>query len=77
MRATKEQWARLSKNERSELVRLERGGQGSGYSAGGMLPDDCSECDACGEPTLGSGLCSYCFLRWRELNDKLTSPILT
>ena len=73
MRATKEQWARLNKNERSELVRLERGGR-SVYGAGGKLPDDCSECSACGEPMLGLELCSPCFLRWRELNNKLTSP---
>lgn len=68
-RRTKEWWARLSKPERIELVVLEkaagRGGVGCPY-----LPDDCSDCACCGNPVLGSGLCSSCMTGLDYLIEK-------
>jgi len=51
-------WARLTKDERSQLIVLERAEHRGGSSV--WLPDDCSECGSCGNPTLGIGLCSNC-----------------
>ena len=71
MRRTKEWWARLDKWERSTLVYLERAEYGGGgYGGGGYLPDDCSECGGCSQPTLGIGLCSSCGNRLEELIAK-------
>jgi len=59
MRRTREFWARLTREERSELWWLERGsGHGGGHSA--YLPDDCTECPSCSSPTVGWGLCQGC-----------------
>jgi len=66
---TAEWWARLTKGERAELVWLERA-TGSGYGGGGYLPDDCSECGACGDAMLGSGLCPHCGNRLDALLKK-------
>jgi len=59
MRRTKEWWARLEPWERQALVRLERDnnrlGSGSAY-----LPEDCTECPSCGNPTVGVGMCQSC-----------------
>lgn len=60
MRRTKAWWAALDECERVVLVSMERGNSGSGYGAGGYLPDDCSECKACGQPMLGCGWCQSC-----------------
>ena len=68
-RRTREWWARLTKEERSELVWLERA-TGNCYGGGGYLPDDCSECGACGSPMLGSGLCPHCGNRLDALLKK-------
>lgn len=69
MKRTKEWWHRLSKWERSRLVELERASSGP-YGAGGWLPDDCTECDGCGQPQIGSGLCVNCLKEWQALIDK-------
>jgi len=69
MKRTKEWWARLDKHERSHLVYLERHAVGSGYG-NGYLPDDCSECPACGTPVLGTGWCHNCYLAWKSYVDK-------
>ena len=66
-------WNNLTKEERVEYMRLQMSPQG-GYDRTGYLPDDCGECGACGQPTLGGGWCDYCFRRWKELNDKLRQP---
>jgi hypothetical protein len=59
MKRTKEWWSMLDKDERSHLVYLERASNmSSGY--GGLVPDDCSSCTACGQVTLGGGLCPEC-----------------
>ena len=58
MRRTREWWARLTKDERSYLVYLERADKryGSTYN----LPDGYSSCTACSEPCSGGGLCTWC-----------------
>lgn len=67
---TKENMARLTRGERGEMMMLQMSPAGGAYSAGGYLPDDCSECGACGEPILGSGWCSRCGERFEELVSK-------
>lgn len=69
MKRTKEFWKRLTKDERCELVYIERH-QYEYIGNKGYLPDDCSECPVCGEPHLGSGLCSRCNNRIIELINK-------
>lgn len=67
MRRDKHWWARLTNEERSRIVYLERADkQSGGYSGGGYLPDDCCECGSCSNPHLGTGLCDSCL---RELID--------
>ena len=63
-------WDNLTRDERAEYMRLQMSPQG-GYDRTGYLPDDCGECGACGQPTLGSGWCSSCYARWHELHTKL------
>jgi len=53
-------WARLTKGERSRLVYLERCGAKSSWGGSAYLPDDCSECPSCSQPTMCAGLCSDC-----------------
>ena len=60
MKRNKQWWSKLTKEERSQLTYLERGAN-LGGSGGGYLPDDCSDCGACGNPMIGyGGLCSMC-----------------
>lgn len=59
MRRSSEWWHRLDKYERRRLVELERSGSGP-YGGGGYLPEDCTECQGCGQPQLGAGLCRHC-----------------
>jgi hypothetical protein len=69
MKRTKEWWKRLTKDERSRLYWLEHQ-KGSGYSAGGYLPDDCSEC-GCGSPMLGAGgFCPVCSAEYNRILNK-------
>ena len=63
-------WRNLTKWERSELMALQTSRHTSGYGGGGYLPDDCSECGACGQPILGSGWCSACYKRYDALVTK-------
>ena len=70
MKRTKEWWAALTKEERSELIWLERKNYSGSYGDGGYLPDDCSECCSCGQPQLGSGLCPVCSNRLTYLIEK-------
>jgi len=69
-RFTKEAFARLAPDERRELMYLQMSPGSSGYGGKGYLPEDCSECGACGEPMLGSGWCSRCNRRWEYLSSK-------
>lgn len=73
MKRTKAWWAALTKEERSELVMLERAQNLGGRSA--FIPDDCSECGCCSQPHLGSGLCSRCFNRLGTLIDKANAAM--
>ena len=63
-------WNNLTKEERAEYMRRQMSTQGS-YDRSGYLPEDCGECGACGEPTLGAGWCSNCHRRHRELYNRL------
>ena len=74
MKRTKEWWAQLAKEERSELVTLERADAYGGRSA--YLPDDCSECGYCSTPHLGSGLCPQCLKRLIALIDKADAGVI-
>jgi len=69
MRRTRVWWARLTKEERSTLVFLERARQWCGGSSA-YLPDDVRECPACGQPQMRSGLCNYCYSRLETLIAK-------
>ncbi len=66
-------WNNLTKDEQAEYMRLQMSPYG-GYDRSGYLPDDCGECGACGQPTLGAGWCLNCLRRYQELRQKLTSP---
>lgn len=63
-------WNNLTKDERSEYMSIQTTSRFGGHSA--YLPDDCTECPSCSQPTLGSGLCRDCFGRWQILYNKLT-----
>ena len=67
---TRKWWSSLTKEERSELIYLERGGRKSMRSA--YFPDDCSECPSCGTPYSGVGLCLSCDDRRDVLIRKAT-----
>jgi len=69
MRRTKEFWARLTKEERSYLVYIEKNKNNYNWM-GGYLPDDCSECVVCGLPMLGSGMCHHCYEDYVSLVNK-------
>jgi len=63
------QWERLTKEERTRYMQLQMSKQSYGRSA--YLPDDCSECGACGYPTLGYGWCQSCNNEYSALRRKL------
>jgi hypothetical protein len=67
---TKENMARLTRDERGEFMRLQMSSPYGGRSA--YLPDDCGECGACGDTCLGSGWCPRCYARYEELWRKLS-----
>jgi len=64
-------WNNLTKDERAEYMRLQMSPSYVGMRSG-YLPDDCSECGACGQPCFGSvGWCESCLHRKIELDNKL------
>ena len=65
---TKENFARLTAEERGRLMYLQMSPAYGGRSS--FLPDDCSECGSCGEPTLGSGWCRRCSDDYNRLITK-------
>jgi len=71
MTRTKEWWARLTKEERRELCRLEFAHAMPSYSSD-LLPDDMRYCsnDYCSLPHLGSTLCPVCSKRLSALLSK-------
>ena len=62
-------WNNLTKDERRRYMQLQMSPQG-GHDRSGYLPDDCGECGACGNPTLGSW-CTHCYQEWKALRNKL------
>jgi hypothetical protein len=67
MKRNKKWWAALTKDERAELIWLEKS---THSTSSAYLPDDCSTCNGCGNPQLGSGLCQNCANRLDELINK-------
>ena len=68
-------WDNLTKDERTRYMQLQmspsRGGSGGGY-----LPDDCSECGACGQPCLVDvGWCGSCLDEKIRLDKKLEASV--
>jgi len=77
MKRTKQWWAALTKEERSELHWLERHNSIWAVRGGsGNLPDDCSECPNCSTPHTGIGLCPVCNLRLDVLINKANQPMV-
>lgn len=66
----KANWNNLTKEERSIYMQIQMS-HSNPYGGGGYLPDDCSDCGACGMPMLGVGLCPSCYETWKRLDDKL------
>ncbi len=67
-------WNNLTKEERTEYMQLQMSPSYGGRSA--YLPDDCSECGACGQPAFGSiGWCYPCLKRHNQLLDKLREVV--
>ena len=66
-------WGNLSTEERAEYMQLQMAPAYGGRRD--YLPEDCSECTACGYPTLGSGMCGSCYARWRQLRDRLETTL--
>ena len=67
MKRTKQWWASLTKEERSELHYLEC--TNSSYHSS-CIPDDCVECGRCSTPHSGFGLCPMCTERLDRLIEK-------
>jgi len=67
---TRKNFRHLTKRERAEVMQLQMS-QGSGGRSP-YLPDDCAECDGCGDPMLSGGFCDHCFKRFDTLMMKLT-----
>ena len=66
---TKECFARLEPEERAHFMYLQTRPTYSYGSA--YLPEDCSECTACGQPMLGhGGFCPACYADYRRYYDK-------
>jgi hypothetical protein len=63
-------WSNLTKDERREYMNFQMAKKYP-LGDGGYLPDDCSECGVCGQPTLGFGLCPYCREAFKVLKNKL------
>ena len=77
MKRTKEWWAQLTKEERSELVRLERLDASTPLIyRSGYLPDDCTECPHCSTPHISTGLCPQCFNRLIAFIDKADAGVI-
>jgi len=65
----KANWGNLTKEERAEYMWRQMTPYGNSRSA--YLPDDCGECNCCGQPTIGYGWCESCLRRHIELDNKL------
>jgi hypothetical protein len=67
MKRTKEWWSNLTKDERSELVYLERG---RSYSVSEIPINSDGQCGACCAPMVGHGLCNSCGWKLDKLIGK-------
>ena len=68
MKRNKAWWAKYTEEERSWIVYYERAqNRFGGY--GGMLPDDVTECQCCGNPATGN-ICNNCLDRFDGLMQK-------
>ena len=68
MRRDKKWWARYTSDERSWIVWFELAqNRYGGY--GGMLPDDTTECQCCGNPSRGN-ICGDCMDRFDVLMQR-------
>ena len=63
-------WNNLNASERRVYMQIQMS-HGTSYGGGGYLPDDCSDCGACGLPMLGTGICHNCYTTWKSLDNKL------
>ena len=70
MKRTKKWWKKLNKQERSYIVFFDKSNKSCGNYGGGYLPDDCSECNVCGRPILGSGTCQFCYKEYEKIIEK-------
>jgi len=68
VRATKEEWARLTKEERSKFVQME---WAMSRPTTDYYPDDYGVCIWCGCPTQDGGFCKCCQEEFDELEKKL------
>lgn len=69
MRRTREWWAALEPEERSELVNLERADKSS-RTTWPYIPSDEDRCGSCAAHHYGGGLCSLCSKQLGELLAK-------
>lgn len=69
MKRTKEWWGRLSKDERKELVYLEKTNKKTEKLISNY-PPDVYECPACGNPTIFNDLCGSCWFTYDTLMRK-------
>ena len=67
---TKDNFARLTPSERRDLMYMQMAPRLRRHSA--YLPDDCGECNNCGDTMFGSGFCSRCYERFEFLIKKAT-----
>ena len=67
---TRQGFDRLTPFEADRLMYLQMSPSSSKYGGGGYLPDDCSECAACGDPILGTGWCGRCHDEYERLCNK-------
>ena len=74
-RYSKQWWRGLTKPERRELATIMMAKHCHSLGGGGYLPEDCGECNACGEPMLGTGLCDHCYAIYRRLSDKADAKL--
>jgi len=76
MRRTEAWWAALTRDERCELVQMDRAAKEYGGS-NWNLPEGYSSCSWCSTPTSGGGLCPLCSNRHEELIDKADRAVTT
>jgi hypothetical protein len=75
MKRTKSWGDKFTPQDRSFIIRFERGSNiHYGYGGGGYLPDDTTECGVCGSPCLSSP-CSYCYDQYNRILLKTVEKV--